>query len=59
MIVAEPKSLIGSGYTLTDSDGTGAPFGEIALRLLGGGRLTVGDADYEIERVGLLQQGST
>ncbi|HEX8384788.1 MAG TPA: hypothetical protein VF576_01320 [Rubricoccaceae bacterium] len=49
MIVAEPTGLLQSAYTLTDPDGAGGPFGEVALRLFRGGRLTVGDVDYELE----------
>ena len=48
MTVAEPTGLFQSGYTLTDS-GSDAPFGEIALRLFRGGRLTVGRDDYDIQ----------
>ena len=57
MIVAEPTSWLRQTFTLTDLDGAGDPFGELALRLFRGGRLTVGDVDYEIEPVGLLQAG--
>lgn len=51
MIVATPNGMMRSDYTLTDSDGTGDPFGEVVLRLFRGGRLTVGSDDYEIETV--------
>ncbi|HEX8386713.1 MAG TPA: hypothetical protein VF576_11045, partial [Rubricoccaceae bacterium] len=51
MIVATPRGLLRSEYTLADTEGTGEPFGEIALRLFRGGRLTIGDADYEVEAV--------
>lgn len=57
MIVAEPTGLLRQTFTLTDTEGSGDPFGELALRLFRGGRLTIGDADYEIAAVGLLQQG--
>ena len=49
MIVATPAGLMRSDYTLTDPAGSGAPFGEVHLRLFRGGRLTVGDADYDVE----------
>ncbi len=55
MTVAEPTGLLRQTYTLTDAEGTGEPFGELALRLFRGGRLTVGDADYDVAAVGLLQ----
>ena len=57
MTVAEPTTLFRQTYTLTDSAGSGDPFGELALRIFRGGRLTVGDTDYEIEPVGALQRG--
>ena len=56
MIVAEPTGLFRQTFTLSDADGSGEPFGEVALRLFRGGRLTVGEADYEFAPVGLLQQ---
>ncbi|HEX9951519.1 MAG TPA: hypothetical protein VGB53_07105 [Rubricoccaceae bacterium] len=56
MIVAEPTSLFRQTFTLSDTDGSGEPLGEVSLRLFRGGRLTVGDADYEFRPVGLLQQ---
>ncbi len=48
MIVATPANWFQSHYTLTDS-GSDVPFGEIALRVFRGGRLTIGGDDYEIE----------
>ncbi|HEX8297808.1 MAG TPA: hypothetical protein VF594_01495 [Rubricoccaceae bacterium] len=59
MIVAEPTSLFRQTFTLSDTEGSGEPFGEVALRLFRGGRLTVGDADYEFQQTGLLQQALT
>lgn len=57
MIVAEPTSWLRSTFTLTDSEGAGDPFGELALHFFRGGRLTVGSDDYEIRPVGMLQAG--
>ncbi len=57
MIVAEPTSWMNQTFTLTDSEGAGDPFGELALHFFGGGRLTVGDADYEVQPVGALKVG--
>ena len=37
--------------------GSGDPFGEIALRLFGGGRLTVGQDDYDLESDWLVRLG--
>ncbi len=49
MIAATPTSVFQQTFELTDPDGSGEPFGEIALRMFGGGRLTVGDADFDLE----------
>ncbi len=49
MIVATPTSIFQQTFELTDPDGSGEPFGEIALRMFGGGRLTVGDVDCDLE----------
>lgn len=57
MTVAEPTGLLRQTYTLTDSEGSGDPFGELALRIFRGARLTVGDTDYEVTPVGALQRG--
>ena len=49
MIAATPTSWTQGEYDLTDPSGSGAPFGEISLRLFGGARLSVGGADFEVE----------
>ncbi len=55
MILATPTSLFRQTFELTDPDGSGVPFGEISLRLFGGGRLTIGDVDFGLEARGLLK----
>lgn len=66
MILAAPTSLFRQTFELSDPDGSGAPFGEIALRLFNGGRLTVGDAEFDLEArdlfkttTALVQDGAT
>ena len=49
MIVATSTSWTRGEYVLTDPDGSGEPFGEVSLRVFGGGRLTVGAVDFDIE----------
>lgn len=48
MIVATPRNWLRQEYDLADADGDGAPFGEVGLRLFGGGRLTIGAADFDL-----------
>ena len=52
-----PDHLLRQTYMLTDPTGSGEPFGEIALRLFRGGRLTVGGVDYDLEPLGLVPAG--
>ena len=56
-MIAAATTFLRQTFTLDRPGGSGDPFGEIALRLFGGGRLTVGEDDYDLESDWLVRLG--